>query len=148
MEDVYRLGRYLLGRPSLALRYERQRVPDSIRVSGDRDFASDRTTRKSTTGRVHRLERHGTNEREDGDIVELNINECDFCTVVHEAHFQTRYLWIQDMIAANSFVIRKLPTTSNVSAILAKARDRKTLDKDLSTMGFVEVPASKMHKQS
>ena len=60
---------------------------------------------------------------------------------------QTRYLWIQDMIAANSFVIRNLPTTSNVSDILTKAIDRKTLDKDLSTMGFLEVAASKMHKQ-
>ena len=65
-----------------------------------------------------------------------------------QGHVQTRYFGIQDMIAANSFVIRKLPTTSNVSDILAKAIDRKTLDKDLSTMGFVEVPASKMHKQS
>ena len=103
----------------------------------NRDFASDRTTRKSTTGRVHRLGRHGTNEREDADIVELNVSDCDFYTVVHGAHVQTRYLWIQDMIAANSFVIRKLPTTSNVSDIVAKAIDRNTLDKDLSTMGFV-----------
>ena len=64
-----------------------------------------------------------------------------------QRNVKTRYLWIQDMIASNSFVIRKLPTTSTVSDILAKAIDRKTLDKDFSTMRFVEVPASKMHKK-
>ena len=48
----------------------------------NRDFASDRTTRKTTTGRVHRLGRHGTNEREDADIVQLNVSECDLNTQV------------------------------------------------------------------
>ena len=52
------------------------------------------------------------------------------------------------MIASNSFVIRKVQTASIVSDILTKAIDRKTLDKDLSTIGFVEVTASKMRKQS
>ena len=65
-----------------------------------------------------------------------------------QRHVQTRFLWIQDMIASNSFVIRKLSTASNVSDILTKAIDRKTLDKHLLSTGFVEVTASKMRKQS
>ena len=58
MEDLKRLGHYLLGRPSLALRCEQQRMPANIRVSVDSDFAADRAARRSTTGVVQRLRRH------------------------------------------------------------------------------------------
>ena len=63
-------------------------------------------------------------------------------------HVQTRYLWIQDMVAAKSCDIKKVPTADNISDILTEAIDRKTFDKHLKTMVLVEVRASKLHKQS
>ena len=60
-----------------------------------------------------------------------------------QRHAHTRNLWIQDMDAASNFVIKKVPTAD----ILTKAIDRKTPDKHLKTLGFVEVQPSKLHKQ-
>ena len=54
-----------------------------------------------------------------------------------QRHVQTSYLWIQDMVATNSFVV-----------ILTKVIDRKTFDRHLKKSGFVEVQASKLHKQA
>ena len=65
-----------------------------------------------------------------------------------QRHVQTRYLWMQDMVAANSCDIKKVPTADNISDTLTKAIDRKTLDKHLKTMVIVEVRVSKLHKQS
>ena len=62
--------------------------------------------------------------------------------------FEHAAFWIPDMVAANSFVIKKVPTADNISDILTEAIDRKTLDKHLKSMGIVEVRASKSHKQT
>ena len=49
------------------------------------------------------------------------------------------------MPAASRFVIKKVPTTDNVRDMLTKAIDRKTVNQHLKTIGFVEVPPSKLH---
>ena len=119
MEDLKSLGRYLLGRPSLALRHEQQRMPANIHVSVDSECAADRATRKSTTGMVQRLGRHPIKTTSNLETsVGLNVSERDFYALVHAAayglgldsssakasasrrglgkqrHVQTRYLWI------------------------------------------------------
>ena len=48
MEDVEILGRHLLGRPTLALRYKPQRMLANIRVSVDSDLAAGRATQINT----------------------------------------------------------------------------------------------------
>ena len=35
-----------------------------------------------------------------------------------QRHVKTRYLWIQDMVAANSLVIKKVPTADDISDFL------------------------------
>ena len=52
MGELKRLGRYLLLKPSLALRYRQQTKPTRIKISVDSDHAGHKTTRKSTTGMV------------------------------------------------------------------------------------------------
>ena len=86
VEDLNRLARYLLGRPSLALRYEQQRMPADIHVSIDRLFAAARATRKSTTGEVQRLGRHPIKTTSNLQTsAGLNVSECVFCALVHGA---------------------------------------------------------------
>ena len=58
LEDLKRLGRYLKGRPDMAIRLDQQKMPSRLLISVDSDYAGDRATRKSTTGMVQRLGRH------------------------------------------------------------------------------------------
>ena len=48
----------------------------------------------------------------------------------------------------NIFAIQKIPNADNISDVVTKAIDRKTLDKHFKTIGFIKVEASKLHKQS
>ena len=137
------MRRIELGRPSLAVRYEQQRLSANIRVSDDSEFAADRATRESTIAMVQRLVRHPIKTTSNLQTsVGFTVSECEFLVLVHGAahglgpeaymrdlgvnlllilesdsssakvcvrprgmgwqrHFQTRYLWIQDMVAAN-----------------------------------------------
>ena len=52
LEELKHLARYLKGKPSVALVLRQQRMPKTIRMSVDSDFAADRRTRRSTTGMV------------------------------------------------------------------------------------------------
>ena len=65
-----------------------------------------------------------------------------------QLHVQKRYLWFKDRVAADNFVIQRVPTTNNVTDILTKALDRKTLNKDQEVVGFVGIVQSKLHKRS
>ena len=86
MEDLKSLGRYMLGRPFLALRYEQRRLPTNIRVSVDSDFAADRATRKSTTAEVQRLGRDPISPTSNLQTsAGLHVSECEFCALVHGA---------------------------------------------------------------
>ena len=66
----------------------------------------------------------------------------------NQRHVQTRYLWIQDRVAANNFVIKKVATAKNVSDILTKVMDRSTLNKHMETLGYVDVQLSRLHKRA
>eukprot|EP00975_Prorocentrum_lima_P007878 1686739-Prorocentrum_lima.AAC.1 len=57
-QSLKRLGRYLLSFPSKALEFHQQRMPRAIKISVDSDHATDKATRKSTTGMVIRLGQH------------------------------------------------------------------------------------------
>ena len=86
MEDLKRLGRYLKGRPSVAIRYDEQDMPHEIRISVDSDHAGDRSTRKSTTGMVQRLGSHTIKTSSNLQTsVGLNVSECEFYALVHGA---------------------------------------------------------------
>ena len=165
MDDLKRLGRHLLGRPSSALRYEQQRMPANIRVSFHSDFEADRARRKATTGMFQGFGRHPIKTTSslrvlcsetwsiarvqaylrDLGIDLLFVSESDSSTgktlvcrrgLGRQRHVQTRYLWIQDMVEANSFATKKVPTADNITDILTKAIDRKTLDNTSQDHGF------------
>ena len=55
--DLKHLGRYLIGKPNVVLRFDQQTMPKTLRTIVDSDHGADRLTRKSTTGMV---QRHGT----------------------------------------------------------------------------------------
>ena len=66
----------------------------------------------------------------------------------NQRHVQTRFLWIQDVGAATTFVVKNVPTADIMSDILTKAIDRQTLHNHLKTRGVVEVQVSHTHKHT
>ena len=86
MEELKRLGRYLKGQRSVALRFEQQRKPTALRVSVDSDFAADRATRRSTTGMVQRLGQHPIKASSNLQGPKgLNVSESEYYALVHGA---------------------------------------------------------------
>jgi hypothetical protein len=64
-----------------------------------------------------------------------------------QRHVQTRYLWIQERVAAGDIKIRKVPGVENVADILTKVMPGTTLWKHMLTMGFIlKVVRSQMQK--
>jgi len=83
-EDLKRLGRYLLQEPTMALRYDQQTMSKTVRISVDSDHASDRSTRKSTTGMVIRVGQHVVKATSNlQTAVSLNVSEAEFYALVH-----------------------------------------------------------------
>ena len=187
-DDLKRCCRYLIGKPNLALVYQQQEMPKSIRTSVDSDFAADRTTRKSTTGMIVRLGRHMVKSTSNlQSSIGLNVSECEFYALVHggahslgmqsflrdlgleltitlesdssaagafcsrkglgkQRHVETRYLWVQDMVALGKFRIRKIPGDSNVSDILTKSVTGPVLQRHATTLGLVTAVRSRLQK--
>ena len=78
--DLMMLGRYLLGRPSSALRCDKQRV------SVAHGFGADCATHKSTTIMVQRLWRHPKKTTSNLQTsIGLHVRECEFYVLVHGA---------------------------------------------------------------
>ena len=50
MARLKRLGRYLLGVPTMVRIFNRQALPQQLRIYGDSDWAGDMVSRKSTNG--------------------------------------------------------------------------------------------------
>ena len=188
LADLKHLGRYLAGRPSLALRFWQQDLSKVIRTTVDSDHAADRVTRKSTTGMVQRLGRHVVKATSNlQSAIGLNVSEAEFYALVHGAahglslqaymrdlglefavvvdsdstsakafasrlglgkqrHVQTRYLWIQERVALKHFEIRKVATADNVSDILTKAIDGRTLRRHMDAMCYRDVPKHRLQK--
>lgn len=189
MDELKHLARYLLGKPSVALRFEQQRMPTHILISVDSDHAADRETRRSTTGMAMRLGRHTVKATSNlQSAISLNVSEAEFYALTHGAanglglqaylrdlgfdfplvvesdstsagafasrrglgkqrHVQTRFLWVQDLVAKGDFKIRKVATAKNVSDILTKATAGPLLERHLATMGFVTVSRSVLQKR-
>ena len=86
MEELKHLARYLKGKPSVALVLRQQRMPKTIRMSVDSDFAADRRTRRSTTGMVQRLGTHCVKATSNLQAsARLNVGETEYYALVHGA---------------------------------------------------------------
>ena len=56
-------------------------------------------------------------------------------------HVQTRFLWLQERVAAAHLTVQKVRTTHNVADILSKAAGRETLERHRRTIGLRHVNA-------
>ena len=61
---------------------------------------------------------------------------------------QTRYLWIQDRVAAGDIVVKKVDTSKNVSDLLTKQLTLAELWKHMTTLGFKVVGKHKLQKRA
>ena len=189
-EDLKRLGRYLLGRPSVAVRYAQQTRPAELTILVDSDHAADKISRKSTTGAVQKLGMHPVKFASVLQTsVSLNVSESEYYALTYggahglglqshmrdlglefsltlqsdssaaksfasrrglgrQRHVQTRYLWIQNMVATSAFRILKVKGTENQSDILTKAIDRSTLDRHMRSLNVVIRDPSQYQKRT
>ena len=58
-----------------------------------------------------------------------------------QRHVQTRYLWLQERVAAGHLSIQKIKITHNIADILTKAASRETLERHKRTIGLRPVNA-------
>ena len=63
-----------------------------------------------------------------------------------QRHVQTRYLWLQERIALKHLTVKKIKGTENESDILTKAVAAPTMQKHMTSMGYVDVERGRMHK--
>lgn len=85
-QALKRLGRYLLYKPVVALRYWQQKHTGRIVCMVDSDHASDRMSRKSTTGMVVRLNDHVIKTSSNLQTsIGLNVSEAEYYALVHGA---------------------------------------------------------------
>lgn len=85
-ELLKRFARYLAGRPSMAVVFRQQTLPDHIRISVDSDFAGCKVTRRSTTGAVQRLGMHCLKTTSNLQTsVGLNVAETEYYALCHGA---------------------------------------------------------------
>ena len=86
MADLKILGRYLVGKPHLALVFKQQRMPKELKITVDSDHATDKTTRKSTTGMVQRLGLHTVKQSSNLQTpIGLNVSEAEYYALCHGA---------------------------------------------------------------
>jgi hypothetical protein len=84
MGELKRFGRYLMQKPSLALRYRQQAKPVRIKIRVDSDHAGDKATRKSTKGMVIRLGGHDVKSTSNlQSAIGLNVSGAEFDALVH-----------------------------------------------------------------
>ena len=78
-----RAARYLVGKPKVAVRFQRQKHVDKITVFVDSDFAGDPVSRKSTTGLVAQIGNHSVKSGSTlQSLTALSVGEAEFCAVV------------------------------------------------------------------
>ena len=85
-ESLKRLGRYLLNKTRLIVRYEYQPMPEAVDVIVDTDFAGCPTTRKSTNGGIvkhgeHCLKTWSSNQA----VIALSSGEAEYYGIVKGA---------------------------------------------------------------
>ena len=64
-----------------------------------------------------------------------------------QRHVQTRYLWLQERVAAAHLSVQKVKTTHDIADILTKAAGRETLERDKRTSGLRHVDAHSSQKE-
>ena len=78
------LARFLLGRASVALRFNQQIMPKTLRTIVDSDHGADRLTRRSTTGMVQRLGSHTIKTTSNLQApIGLNVAEAELYALDH-----------------------------------------------------------------
>jgi hypothetical protein len=65
-----------------------------------------------------------------------------------QRHVQTRFLWIQERVAAGHLLIRKIKGEDNCSDILTKAVNAATLERHSKTMGLQASKHSTLQKST
>ena len=86
LQALKRLGRYLLHRPTVAVKFWQQVSCPTITCMVDSDHAADRITRKSTTGMVVRIGAHTIKPASNLQTsVGLNVSEAEYYALVHGA---------------------------------------------------------------
>ena len=86
MSDLKMLGRYLVGKPHVGLVYKQQKMPKELKITVDSDHATDKTTRKSTTGMVQQLGLHTVKQSSNLQTpIGLNVSEAEYYALVHGA---------------------------------------------------------------
>ena len=65
-----------------------------------------------------------------------------------QRHVETRFLWIQQRVAARHLRIRKIAGDTNASDILTKSTNGPTLAKHSATLGLAVANRSKLHKRA
>ena len=86
LQALKRLGRFLLHRPTVAVRFWQQAFCPTITCMVDSDHAADRVTRKSTTGMVVRIGAHTIKSTSNLQTsVGLNVSEAEYYALVHGA---------------------------------------------------------------
>ena len=63
-----------------------------------------------------------------------------------QRHVMTRFLWLQQVVAAERVCVKKVHTSHNCSDVLTKHADAKLLEKHCANMGLVEREPSKLQK--
>ncbi|CAK0904033.1 unnamed protein product, partial [Prorocentrum cordatum] len=114
MQELKRLGRYLVHRPYVSLIYDQQRMPDHILASVDSDHAADRLTRKSVSGMVIRMGRHvikGSSSIQ--SALGLNVGEAEFYALVHGgAHGLGMQSFMRDLMVELDVVVESDSTSA------------------------------------
>ena len=85
-DALKRLGRYLIGKTRLVVRYDYQSMPENIDVIVDTDFAGCPTTRKSTSGGIVKLGEHCVKAWSSNQaVIALSSGEAEFYGIVKGA---------------------------------------------------------------
>merc|ERR1712023_494354 len=85
-EALKRLGRYLLGKTRLIVRYDYQSKPETVDVTVDTDFAGCPSTRKSTSGGIVKLGEHCVKTWSSNQaVIALSSGEAEFYGIVKGA---------------------------------------------------------------
>ena len=64
-----------------------------------------------------------------------------------QRHVQTRYLWLQERVAAGRLSIQKIKTMHNIADLLTKAASRETLERHKRAIGLRHVNAHSSQKE-
>ena len=60
---------------------------------------------------------------------------------------QTRYMWLQERVAASHLTVQKVRTTGNPADIVTKAASRETLERHRKMIGLRHVEAHSSQKE-